>query len=179
MEEIAQRLHQRNIATIRFFFPYTQAGKKRPDRAPLLKQTIAAAIDFARHSFPDLPVFAGGKSMGGRMSSGLLSETKTHARGLIFLGFPLHPPGKESTARADHLRDVDVPMLFLQGTRDRLANLELMKDVVDSLAENATMHVVEGADHGFHVLKRSGRTDGEVMEELESTIGEWISKQLA
>ncbi len=167
MEAISERLAARRIATFRYQFPYTEREGRRPDPQPVLLATVRAAATAAREHCPDLPLLAGGKSMGGRMTSlaaaaGKLSEL----RGLVFLGFPLHPAGKPGSARADHLDEVSLPMLFLQGTRDRLAGLDLLRPVCSRLGARATLWIVEGGDHSFHVLKRSGRSDAELLDEL-------------
>jgi predicted alpha/beta-hydrolase family hydrolase len=176
MESAAAGLAARGIATLRYQFPYMEAGGGPPDRAPRLVATIRAACEAGarlagRHG---LPLFAGGKSMGGRMTSTAAAEAPLPGvRGLAFFGFPLHPAGRPSTKRANHLAGVGLPMLFLQGTRDRLAELELLRPVLATLEPAPTLHVVEGADHGFHVLKRSGRTDEDVLDELASTVAGW------
>ncbi len=168
MESIAQRLADHSIATLRFNFPYTESGSRRPDSPKKLTATIRAAINHASAIAPDRPLFAGGKSMGGRMTSTALAEQPDdRVRGIIFFGFPLHAAGQESTLRAAHLYDVKPPMLFLQGTRDKLANLDLLTPIVEDMP-HATLHIIDGADHGFHVLKRSGRTDDEALDEIAS-----------
>jgi predicted alpha/beta-hydrolase family hydrolase len=174
MESAAQGLAERGMATLRYNFPYKEAGRKAPNPAPLLVETVRAVVRESGNIADGLPAFAGGKSMGGRMTSTAASrEPLPGVRGLIFFGFPLHAPGRESSSRGDHLREVGLPMLFLQGTRDKLANLELLEHVVAPLRPPVTLHVVDGADHGFHVLKRSGRSDDEVMEELCDTAAAW------
>jgi len=175
LEDMSQRLAARAIATLRFQFPYMQAGRKRPDRPPLLMATVRAALDEAARVLPGVPLVAGGKSMGGRMSSRLMAEAPhPDVRGLVFLGFPLHPAGTPASERAEHLAAVSVPMLFLQGTRDALADLALMHPVIASLGARATMHVVDGGDHSFEVLKRTGRTADEIHDELADTIAAWL-----
>lgn len=155
-----------------------ETGRRLPDRAPALMGTVEAAVRRAKRAAPRLPIFAGGKSMGGRMTSMAMATTGLPGvRGLIFLGFPLHPARKPGTERGDHLADVPVPMLFLQGTRDALAELSLLEPICASLGPRATLHVVDGADHGFSVLKRSGRTDDAILEELADTIASWIAAQ--
>ena len=167
MDAIAAALHQRAVATFRFNFPFTEAGAGRPDHKQWLLATIRSAVDAAASAAPDLPLVAGGKSMGGRMTSTAQAQAPLPGvRGLVFLGFPLHPPKRESVERADHLANVRVPMLFLQGTRDDLAQLDLIEQVCGSLGDRATLHIVDTADHGFHVLKRSGRTDEEALTEI-------------
>lgn len=174
MEALTARLVGRGLAVFRFNFPYAEQGKKRPDHAPKLRKTIRSAVALARTEAAGLPLLAGGKSMGGRMTSHVAAEGDIdEVRGLVFFGFPLHAPGKPGTERAAHLADVSQPMLFLQGPRDTLARLELITEVVEPLKPRATLHVVEGADHGFHVLKRSGRTDEEAMDELAEETARW------
>lgn len=177
MEAIAQALAARGMATLRYQFPYVEAGSRRPDPPGVLEATVRAAVAKARELMPDLPLVAGGKSMGGRMTSNAAARRPLDGiRALVFLGFPLHPPKRPATSRADHLERVEAPMLFLQGTRDDLADLGLMTGVCRGLEARATLHVVEGADHGFSVLKRSGRTDAEVLDELADRITEWVRR---
>lgn len=167
MENTAHDLAARRIATLRFQFPYTEAGRRAPNRAPTLKATIRAALDHAAEQAGALPRVAAGKSMGGRMTSLLAAEEGLAARGIVFFGFPLHAAGKPpSTERGEHLREAQLPLLFLQGTRDKLADLALLEPLIRSLGARARLHVVDGADHGFHVLKRSGRTPEDVRAEL-------------
>lgn len=175
LEKVAQSLAERGVATFRYQFPYMEARGRRPDPPGVLEATVRGAVTAAAEAAPGLPLVAGGKSLGGRMTSGAAAkEPLPGVRGLVFLGFPLHPPKQLDTKRAEHLSVVSVPMLFLQGTRDDLADLQLLKPVIRSLGKRATLHVVEGADHSFKVLKRSGRTDGDVMEELAQAIVEWV-----
>ncbi len=174
LESVARRLGEHGIATFRYQFPYLEAGSRRPDPPGVLEATVRAAVAEAARAAPGLPLIAGGKSLGGRMtSSAAAKQPLAGVKGLAFLGFPLHPPGSPSDKRADHLSRVEVPMLFLQGTRDDLADLTLLKPVIKRLGKRATLHVVEGADHSFRVLKRSGRTDREVLEELVQSIVDW------
>jgi len=178
MERITGELRSRRVAVFRYQFPFLERGKGRVDPAPVLEQTVRAAVVAAHEAAPDLPVFAGGKSLGGRMSSRAAAlPPGLDVRGLVFFGFPLHPPRRPATERAAHLADVPLPMLFLQGTRDDLADLELIRGVTAGLPL-ATLHVVEAADHGFAVLKRSGRTGEEVLQELADTATTWISERL-
>ena len=174
MEALARRLAERGTATLRFQFPYMEAARRRPDPPQVLRRTVRAAVVAGRASAPALPLFAGGKSRGGRMTSqaaarGLLPQVE----GLVFFGFPLHPAGRPSRDRAGHLRDVDAPALFLQGTRDALADLDLVRSVCTRLGPRATLHVVEGGDHSFQVLKRSGRTADEVLDEVADVVTRW------
>jgi predicted alpha/beta-hydrolase family hydrolase len=174
MEAIASALAKREVATLRYQFPYTEAGARRPDPPAVLEATVRAAVAAAASVAPDLPLIAGGKSMGGRMTSGAAARGPLPGvAGLVFLGFPLHRPKQPSEDRAAHLSQITLPMLFLQGTRDQLADLGLITRVSARLVPLATLHVVEGADHGFEVLKRSGRTDAEVIEELADTVVSW------
>lgn len=175
MAGLAARLASRRLATLRYQFPYMEAGRRLPDRPPALVETVRAAVARAATLAPDLPLFAGGKSLGGRMTSTAAAGAPLPGvRGLVFFGFPLHPAKRPSTERADHLSEVGVPMLFLQGTRDALADLELLAPVTASLGPRATLEAIEGADHGFHVLRRSGRTDEEVADELTDRASAWI-----
>jgi uncharacterized protein len=177
MERTASQLAARGIATLRFQFPYMEAGRKSPDRPAVLMAAVKAAVREARALAGDLPLVAGGKSLGGRMTSQLQAEQPLEGvRGLAFFGFPLHQPGKPGVARAEHLAQVDVPMLFLQGTRDPFAELELIKQVTSGLGARATLHVVEGGDHSFGVLKRSGRTFEEVDAELADAFASWAER---
>ena len=180
MERLAGALAGRRVATFRFQFPYTEAGRKRPDREPVLRSTVGAAVGTARGRAEGLPLFVGGKSMGGRMTSRAAAmDGLPDVQGLVFFGFPLHPPGKPSTDRADHLADVRIPMLFLQGDRDAFAELELLTPVVETLGHRATLRLISGADHGFHVPKRSGGTDTEVLAELARLTDEWSADLVA
>jgi len=176
MESMSHELATHGIATLRYQFPYTEKGSKRPDPKPVLLATVRSAIELAREVGEGLPLFAGGKSMGGRMTSLAASEEPlTGVRGIAFLGFPLHPAGEPSTARAEHLSNVKLPMLFLQGTRDQLADLSLLKPICKKLGKRATLHIIEGADHSFHVPKKSGTTDEEVLTELAATVLQWLA----
>jgi len=228
MEEMAEELAGAGVATLRFNFPYMEQRRKVPDRAPVPTEAVLAAVRAAAEGAPELPLFAGGKSYGGRMTSQAVADTlqvsaassrvadtsqasaatsrlpastsrmsasKTSraadaslasaggtslakVRGLVFFGLPLHPPGQPSTKRADHLARVKLPMLFLQGTRDTLADLSLLRPICAKLGSRATLHIIETADHSFHVLKSSGKTDADVMRELARTVGEWTERIL-
>lgn len=174
MEEISALLASRNVATLRYQFPYMEAGRRRPDYPNVLKATVRGATAAAVRLVPDLPIIAGGRSMGGRMTStAAAAKPLDGVRALVFLGFPLHPPKRPGVERAEHLSLVNLPMLFLQGTRDALCDLTLMGPVVDDLGIRAKLHTVEGGDHSFKVLKRSGRTNPGVMLELAGTIADW------
>jgi predicted alpha/beta-hydrolase family hydrolase len=179
LADVSARLAARGVATLRYQFPYMQAGSKRPDSPRVLHGAVRAALDAAARALPGVPLVAGGKSMGGRMTSQLMAEgAHPDVRGLVFLGFPLHPAGKPGRSRADHLASVQAPMLFLQGTRDTLADLDLVRDVIAGLGERATLHVVEGADHSFDVLKRSGRDRDQVRDELADTTASWLAQRV-
>jgi predicted alpha/beta-hydrolase family hydrolase len=175
MESIAGALAGRGIATLRYQFPYVEAGSRRPDPPGVLEATVRAAVAVAREVTSGLPLFAGGKSLGGRMTSNAMARRPIDGvRGLVFLGFPLHRAGQPGVTRAEHLDRVEAPMLFLQGTRDTLADLDLMTSVCTRLGAKATLHVVDGTDHSFAVLKRSGRSDAEVMDELAASVTDWL-----
>ena len=179
MATVANGLAEWSIATLRYNFPYMEQGRGRPDSPKVAQAAVRAAVEEASRALPGVPLFAGGKSYGARMTSQAQAEKPLeHVRGLIFLGFPLHPPGQPSDARADHLSSVKVPMLFLQGTRDDFAELDHLKPVVKRLGARATLKLFDDADHSFHVPKKSGRTDAEVMGELLDTIAAWIDGAL-
>lgn len=174
METTARLLGEHGLATLRYRFPYMERGARRPDPQPTLLATVRSAVAAAGDVAGDLPLLAGGKSMGGRMTSLAAASTKPNGvRGLVFFGFPLHPAGRPSTDRAGHLSEVRTPMLFLQGTRDRLADLKLLEPICQGLGARATLHVVAEADHSFRVLKRTGRTWEHVLEELASVTALW------
>jgi uncharacterized protein len=175
MEAVADGLCERGVASLRYQFPYMEKASKRPDPPGIAHAAVRAAVAEAGRCCPGLPLVAGGKSFGGRMTSQAQAATPlAGVRGLAFLGFPLHPAGKPSSDRAAHLADVHVPMLFLQGTRDSLAEVTLLKAVVERLGPLATLHLADGADHSFHVLARSGRNDGEVLREILDAFAGWI-----
>jgi predicted alpha/beta-hydrolase family hydrolase len=175
MAATAGGLAERGIATLRFQFPYMEKGSKRPDPPKVAQQAVRAAVAEAARLAPKLPLHAGGKSFGGRMSSqAQAAEPLTGVRGLVFLGFPLHAAGKPGRERAAHLDDVEVPMLFLQGSRDTLAELDQLEPVIARLGRRATLHVYEDADHSFHVPAKSGGSDAEVMSEMLDTAAEWM-----
>ncbi len=177
MEALAQELAQVRIATLRYQFPYMEERRGAPDKPAVLMATVAAAVRAAEKAAPDLPLLAGGKSMGGRMTSQAAAEgLLPGVRGVVFFGFPLHPPKQPGTKRAEHLGKVDMPMLFLQGTRDDLADLKLLKPICKNLRKRTTLHVIETADHSFHVLKKSGRSDVEVLRELAEKTAEWANQ---
>jgi uncharacterized protein len=178
MTALSGELAAEKIATFRYQFPYMENRRRAPDRPPILTATVAAAVQAAHAAAPDLPLLAGGKSMGGRMTSTAASENLLDVpkvRGLVFFGFPLHPPKQPATKRGDHLAKVTQPMLFLQGTRDDLADLKLLQPICKKLGSLATLHIIDGADHSFHVLKSAGKTDAEILRELAHTTAEWAA----
>jgi predicted alpha/beta-hydrolase family hydrolase len=180
METIATGLADRGIATLRYQFPYMEKGSKRPDSPAVAHAAVRAAVVEAARCCPKLPLIAGGKSFGGRMTSQAQAiEALPDVRGLAFLGFPLHPAGKPASERAKHLGKIRIPMLFLQGTRDALAELDLLEPMVKNLGKSARLHLVKEADHSFHVLVRSGRNDREVMAEVLDAFAAWTDKILA
>jgi uncharacterized protein len=177
MEKLADELAAVSVATLRYQFLHMEQQRRVPDSPGVLTATVAAAVRTAIEVAPGLPLLAGGKSMGGRMTSqaaaqGLLGAVK----GLVFFGFPLHPPNRPGTKRAEHLAEVRTPILFLQGTRDIFADLKLLRPVCAALGSRATLHIIETADHSFHVLKSSGRNDAEVLRELVETTASWAEK---
>ena len=176
MASVASGLAARGIATLRYQFPYMEKGSKRPDPPAIAHAAVRGAVASASKHCPGLPLIAGGKSFGARMTSQAQAKAPLDGvRGLAFFGFPLHPAGKPSSERADHLADVKIPMLFLQGTNDKLAEFDLLKPVVAKLGARATLHLVDGADHSFHVPARSGRRDGEVMADVLDAFAAWIA----
>ena len=175
MAAVAQGLAERGIATLRYQFPYMERGSRRPDTPRVAHAAVRAAVAEAAHRLPGLPLFAGGKSFGGRMTSQAQADAAmAGVRGLVFFGFPLHPAGKPSIERAAHLDEVDVPMLFLQGTRDELAEVALLQSVVERLDKRATLALFADADHSFHMPARSGRRDAEVLREVLDTAAQWM-----
>lgn len=176
MEAAARTLAARGVASLRYQFPYMERGGGPPDRRPMLIATVRTAVEVGTELAGGLPLVAGGKSMGGRMTSAAAAEADLSAvRGLVFFGFPLHPAGRPSTGRGDHLADVGLPMLFLQGTRDRLADLDLLRPLLADVTPTPELHVVDEADHGFHVTKRSERSDAGVIEELAGVTAAWVA----
>jgi predicted alpha/beta-hydrolase family hydrolase len=179
MASIANGLAEHGIASLRYQFPYMEQGSKRPDTPKLAQETVRAAVAEASRRIPGLPLFAGGKSFGGRMTSQAQAAMPLAAvRGLVFLGFPLHPAGKPSDERAKHLFEVRIPMLFLQGTRDQLADLKLLQSLAGKLGARAALKLFEDADHSFHVPARTGRKDAEVTAELTNAFAEWIDTEI-
>jgi uncharacterized protein len=183
MERVAHELASVGIGTFRYQFPYMEQLRGRPDPPAVLITTVRAAIAKAAEVLPHLPLLAGGKSLGGRMTSHVFVEHDAtgvlgRVRGLVFLGFPLHPPGRPSTARASHLERLSMPMLFLQGTRDQFADLSLLQPLCLNLPR-ATLHIIDTADHSFHVLKRSGKSDAGALSELAQTTAAWADSLTA
>lgn len=177
--DFAAGLAERGVATIRYQFPYMERGSKRPDTPAIAQATVRAAVDEAAVRLPGVALFAGGKSFGGRMTSQAQARTPLPGvRGLIFVGFPLHAAGKPSRERAEHLFNVRCPMLFLQGTRDELAEVGLITQVTRDLGPLATLQFFDDADHSFHVRARSGTTDADVRRQLVDTATDWIAAQL-
>jgi predicted alpha/beta-hydrolase family hydrolase len=174
MAAVAEGLCDRGLATLRYQFPYMERGSKRPDSPALAHATVRAAVATALSLLPRVPMIAGGKSFGGRMTSQAQAATPLPSvRGLAFLGFPLHPAGKPSDERAKHLFDVHVPMLFLQGTRDTLAETSLLVPLVERLGRNATLKLFEHADHSFHLPARAGKNDRQVLDEVLDSLAAW------
>ncbi len=177
LESLATQLANVGVATLRYQFPYMEARRRAPDRPAILTATVAAAARTASESAPGLPLLAGGKSMGGRMTSQAAAEGLLEGvKGLVFFGFPLHPPNQPCTKRADHLSQVIQPMLFLQGTRDAFADLKLLQPIITKLGSRAALHLFEDADHSFHVPKKSGKTDSEILARLAEVTASWSEK---
>ncbi len=177
MEKLANKLAKEKVAVFRYQFPYFEKGKGSPDPPNILMAAVRAAVEKASKELSGLEIFAGGKSLGGRMTSNAAAKEPLHGvKGIVFFGFPLHAPNKPSQDRAAHLFNVNIPMLFLQGTRDKLADLTLLKPICKKLKDKAELHIIEGADHSFHVLKSSGKNDEEVIEELAKTTVNWFKK---
>ena len=175
MGAIAEALAARGVATLRYQFPYMEQGSRRPDVPNVAHATVRAAVVEAARAMPGVALVAGGKSFGGRMTSeAQAAALLPGVRGVVFLGFPLHPAGKPSDERASHLANVQVPMLFLQGTRDDLANLALLRPVVERLGSRASLVLFEAADHSFHVPAKSGRKDADVLDSLADAIAAWV-----
>lgn len=178
MAAVAEGLKERGIATWRYNFGYIDKGSRRPDPPKVAHAAVRAAVAEAAKQLPRVPLFAGGKSFGGRMASQAQAiEPLPGVAGLVFLGFPLHPAGKPSGERAAHLAAIKVPMLFLQGSRDDLAHLDRLRPVVESLGANATLEVIADADHSFHVPARAGRSDLQVLASMLDALAAWVAKR--
>ena len=179
MVAVAVELAARHIATLRFQFPYMERRTRRPDPPSVCHATVRAAVAEAARLAPTLTLIAGGRSFGGRMTSQAQAlKPLPGVKGLAFIGFPLHPAGKPSAERAEHLREVKIPMLFLQGTRDELAKLELLQPLIDRLGARATLKLLQDADHSFHVPARTGRKDAEVRAEMLDALATWIEQAI-
>lgn len=177
MVKASEALGTHGIATHRYEFPYMKAGKSRPDSPAVAEAAVREAVAEAARAVPGVALLAGGKSFGGRMTSQAQAhQPLPEVRGLVFFGFPLHAPGKPGTSRAEHLSAVEIPMLFLQGTRDEFATLELLRGVVDGLGSRATLHLIEEGDHSFKVPKRTGKSEADVLAELAQTVADWAER---
>jgi predicted alpha/beta-hydrolase family hydrolase len=180
MAAVARELAMRRIATLRYQFPYMENRGKRPDPPHVCHATVRAAVAAARQRLPATPLVAGGKSFGGRMTSQAQAEAPLpDVRGLVFFGFPLHPPKQPSDARAQHLFDIKIPLLFLQGTRDTFAEMPLLQPLLHALGNRATAILIEDADHSFHVPARSGRSDAQVLIQLVDSLAAWTGSVIA
>jgi predicted alpha/beta-hydrolase family hydrolase len=176
LEGLSERFAARGVASLRFQFPYMEEGRRTPDRRPVLLAALRTALSAAAKEADGLPLVAGGKSMGGRMASLAAAESRLPGvRGLVFFGFPLHPARRPSAERGRHLERVALPLLFLQGTRDALADLALLRPLCAGLGPRAALHVVEGGDHSFRLPKRSGRSDADALDELAAVTDAWAS----
>ena len=179
MQSMAEKLAERGIATFRYQFPYMEKRTKRPDNESVLTETVRAGVITARKHAGDLPLFAGGKSMGGRMTSIAAARAPLdEVRGLIYFGFPLHAAGKPSANRGEHLLAIQIPMLFVQGSRDALADLRLLKPLSAKLGKNSELFVIEGGDHSFHMLKSAKRSDDKVLDEVADKAAAWMTEKI-
>ncbi|HWH46636.1 MAG TPA: alpha/beta family hydrolase [Burkholderiales bacterium] len=179
MTQVADELAARSVATLRYQFPYMERGSKRPDTPKIAHATVRAAVAESARQLPGVPLLAGGKSFGGRMTSqAQAASALPGVRGLVFLGFPLHPPGQPSDERGKHLFEVQIPMLFLQGSRDEFADLQLLQPLIQQLGARATLKLIQDANHSFHVPARTGRKDAEVRTEMMDALADWIEQVL-
>ncbi|TDI67132.1 MAG: alpha/beta hydrolase [Bacteroidetes bacterium] len=177
MSQLAENLADQNIGTLRYNFPYIEQGRRSPGSPAISEATVRATVEKVQSIAPHEVLLVGGKSYGGRMSSQAQSkEPLPGVSGLVFFGFPLHAPGKPGDGRGTHLKDIEVPMLFLQGSRDKLADLDLLKPLLESLDHHSTLQVIEGADHGFNMLKSADKTTAEVQLELAELTARWLAK---
>ena len=177
MQKLSTKLAEKRVAVFRYQFPYFENGKRSPDPPNILMATVRSAVESASKELSGVQIFAGGKSLGGRMTSNAAAkEPLSGVRGIVFFGFPLHAPNRPSDERAAHLFNVNIPMLFLQGTRDKVADLTLLKPICKKLKEKAELHIIEGADHSFHVLKSSAKNDDLVIEELAQATIRWMGE---
>ena len=177
MEQLAQDLAAQGMASLRYNFPYMEAGKRSPNAPKLSQATVRAAVDYAAQHFPEYHLLAGGKSYGGRMTSQAQAETPlAGVNGLVFFGFPLHAPGRPGAQRGEHLKDINIPMLFLQGSRDKLADLTLLSPLLQSIGKLVDLVVIEGADHGFNMLKSSGISSEQARLNLAQQTWQWYKK---
>jgi predicted alpha/beta-hydrolase family hydrolase len=175
LASVADNLAAHSISTFRYNFPYMEARSRRPDSPAVAQAAVRAAVAEAARLTPGVPLFAGGKSFGGRMTSQAQAESPLPGvRGLIFLGFPLHPPGKPSIDRAKHLDKIEIPMLFLQGSRDEFGQLDLLQPLIARLGSRATLHLFSDADHSFKAPKKSGRDDAQTRSEIAAVVAAWI-----
>jgi predicted alpha/beta-hydrolase family hydrolase len=175
MEDVAGKLAELGVATLRYQFPYMEKRTKRPDSEAVLTDTVKAAIAAAKKQAGNLPIFAGGKSMGGRMTSiAAAKEALDGVSGLVYFGFPLHAAGRPGIERGQHLADIQIPMLFLQGSRDALAELKLLKSLCAKLGKRAELFIIDGGDHSFHMLKSAKKSDEQVLDELVSRAARWM-----
>jgi hypothetical protein len=175
MAAIADGLYRRGVATLRYQFPYMENGSRRPDRPAVSQQTVRAAVAEADRRLPGCPLFAGGKSFGGRMTAlAQAASSLPHVLGLVFFGFPLHPAGKPARDRAEHLFEIDIPLLFLQGTRDALAEQNSIREVAGEIGGRARLVMLQDADHSFHVPARSSRTDQGTRDAMLDAAVEWM-----
>jgi predicted alpha/beta-hydrolase family hydrolase len=178
MKNLADNLSKVGIGTLRYNFPYIEQGRRSPSSPSISIATVRAAVNAANLIAPNQSLLVGGKSYGGRMSSQAQSQDRlTEVAGLVFFGFPLHAPGKPGNSRGNHLKDIDIPMLFLQGSRDKLADLTLLTPLLDSLGEKTKLRVIEGADHSFNMLKSAAKTSQEVQMELARITSDWLEDQ--